>query len=130
MLMGIEACIHDGWLLLRNFRGLDKLFAYYLLTSERDALVGQGNGSVFTNLKTDILKNHRVNLPPLPEQRSIAHPGTLDDKIELNRAYERDVGGDGASLFKSVVRRVRPSTRQDGGALAPRRVPPRPSRPP
>ena len=86
MLMGIEACIHDGWLLLRNFRGLDKLFAYYLLTSERDALVGEGNGSVFTNLKTDILKNHMVNLPPLPEQRSIAHIlGTLDDKIKLNR---------------------------------------------
>jgi type I restriction enzyme S subunit len=48
MFMGIEACIHDGWLLLRNFRGLDKLYAYYLLLHERRALVEQGSGSVFT----------------------------------------------------------------------------------
>ena len=51
MFMGIEACIHDGWLLLRNFRELDKLFAYYLLLHERPALLEQGSGSVFTNLR-------------------------------------------------------------------------------
>ena len=100
--MGIYACIHDGWLLLRDFNGLDKEFCYYLLLHERENLVLQGNGSVFTNLKTDILKNHVVDIPPLSEQRAIAHIlGTLDDKIELNRQMNRTLEAMAQALFKS-----------------------------
>jgi type I restriction enzyme S subunit len=102
MFMGIEACIHDGWLLLRNFRGLDKLFAYYLLLHERTALVEKGNGSVFTNLKTEILKKHKVRVPELFEQRAIAHIlGTLDDKIEVNRRMSQTLEAMARALFKS-----------------------------
>jgi type I restriction enzyme S subunit len=100
--MGVDACIHDGWLLLRNFRGLDKGFAYYLLLHERPALVEKGSGSVFTNLKTEILKNHLVLVPPLAEQRAIAHIlGTLDDKIELNRRMNETLEATARALFKS-----------------------------
>jgi len=102
MFLAIEACIHDGWLLLRNFRGLDKLFAYYLLLHERAALVEKGSGSVFTNLKTEILKKHKVRVPPLPEQRAIAHIlGTLDDKIELNRRMSETLEAMARALFKA-----------------------------
>ncbi|MFA7437095.1 restriction endonuclease subunit S [Castellaniella sp.] len=102
MFMGIEACIHDGWMLLRNFKGLDKLFAYYLLLHERPALVQQGNGSVFTNLKTDILKNHKVKIPDIQEQRAIARIlGTLDDKIELNRKQNETLEAMARALFKA-----------------------------
>lgn len=100
--MGIEACIHDGWLLLRNLRGLDKMFAYYLLLRDRPALVEQGNGSVFTNLKTEILKNHRVKIPSLAEQKYISGIlGTLDDKIELNRKTNETLEQMAQTLFKS-----------------------------
>ena len=102
MFMGIEACIHDGWMLLRDFKGLDKRFAYYLLLHERPAIVQQGNGSVFTNLKTDILKNHVVNIPDICEQRAIAHIlGTLDDKIELNRKQNETLEAMARTLFKA-----------------------------
>lgn len=100
--MGIKACIHDGWLLLRNFRGLHKEFAYYLLLQERQKLVQLGNGSVFTNLKTEILKNHEVEIPPLAEQRRIAEIlGSLDDKIELNRKMNKTLEEMARALFKS-----------------------------
>ena len=100
--MGIEACIHDGWLLLRNFRGLDRLFAYYLLLHEREAIVGKGTGSVFTNLKTDTLKRHGVRVPRPDEQRAIAHIlGTLDDKIELNRRMNATLEAMARALFRS-----------------------------
>ena len=100
--LAIEACIHDGWLLLRKFRGLDKLFAYYMLLYERPALIEKGSGSVFTNLKTDILKQHKVCLPPFPEQRAIAHIlGTLDDKIELNRRMNETLEQMALALFKA-----------------------------
>ena len=101
-IVGIEACIHDGWLLLRNLRNLDKLFCYYLLLFERPRIVEQGSGTVFTNLKTDILKRHRVKTPPLPEQRAIAHIlGTLDDKIELNLRMNTTLEEMTQGLFKS-----------------------------
>ena len=82
--MKIRACVHDGWLLIRNIKGVDELFLYYLLLTEREALLVQGNGSIFTNLKTEILKEHIVNLPPLEEQKAIASVlSSLDDKIDL-----------------------------------------------
>jgi type I restriction enzyme S subunit len=102
MFMSIRACIHDGWLLLRNFKNVDKLFCYYLLVHERENIVRFGNGSVFTNLKTDILKNHEVNIPPFPEQRAIAHIlGSLDDKIELNRRMNETLEATARAVFKS-----------------------------
>ena len=102
MFISIEACIHDGWLLLRNFRDLDKLFCYYLLLYEKPRIVRQGTGTVFNNLKTEILKRHRVKVPPLHEQRAIAHIlGTLDDKIELNRRMNETLESMARALFKS-----------------------------
>jgi len=102
MFLKIEACIHDGWLLLRNFRGIDKLFCYYLLLHERPNIVQQGTGTIFTNLKTEILKRHRIKLPPLSEQHAIAYIlGTLDDKIELNHRMNETLEAMARALFKS-----------------------------
>ena len=100
--LGIEACIHDGWLLLRNFRGLDKQFAYYLLLTQREALIGQGNGSVFTNLKTEILKNHEVTIPPLDEQHRIAEfLGWIDERSEIIHSTNTTLEAITQALFKS-----------------------------
>jgi type I restriction enzyme S subunit len=102
MIMGINACIHDGWLLLRNIQGVDKLFCYYLLIHERPKIVRQGSGTIFTNLKTDILKKHEVKIPSLPEQRARAHIlGSLDDKIELNRRMNETLEAMARAIFKS-----------------------------
>ena len=43
-----------------------------------------------------------VSVPPLPEQRAIAHIlGTLDDKIELNRRMNKTLEAMAQALFKS-----------------------------
>ena len=100
--MQIHACVHDGWMLLRNFRGLDKWYCYYLLQTERDNLVRQGNGSVFTNLKTDILKKHEVALPPLKYQKQVAQfLRTLDERITLLRETNVTLEAIAQALFKS-----------------------------
>ena len=53
--LGVDSCIHDGWLYFPRSR-LSKVFLYLFFEKYREALVPQGNGSVFKNLKTDILR--------------------------------------------------------------------------
>jgi type I restriction enzyme S subunit len=100
-IMKIEACIHDGWLLLRNLRKIKKEFLYYLLLHERKKLVRKGNGTVFTNLKTDILKNYEIRLPPLPEQQKIAEIlGSIDDQIENLMEQNKTLEEIAKTIFK------------------------------
>jgi len=89
-------------MLLRNFKHIEKEFAYWLLLTERTKLVAQGNGSVFTNLKTDILKNHSVTIPPIETQRRIAHTlNTIDDRIALLRETNATLEAIAQAMFKS-----------------------------
>jgi len=61
-ILDIDTCIHDGWLYFPSSQ-LSNEFLYLYFKHIRDKLVSLGNGSVFTNLKTDILKNYPTYLP-------------------------------------------------------------------
>ncbi len=53
-------------------------------------------------MPTDSFDHLIVSIPPLPEQRAIAHIlGTLDDKIELNRRMNETLEAMARALFKS-----------------------------
>ena len=54
-ILDVDSCIHDGWLYFPKTE-LSKYYLYLLFKYIRTELVALGNGSVFTNLKTDILK--------------------------------------------------------------------------
>ena len=82
----------------------DSLFLYYFFNStaglhcldtiRRQVAVAGITGSDLARLE--------VTLPPLPEQRAIAHIlGTLDDKIELNRRMNETLEAMARALFKS-----------------------------
>jgi len=60
----LDACIHDGWLYFPKIDKFSKEYLYLLFLSIRQNLVGQGNGSIFTNLKIEIIKNQRIVDPP------------------------------------------------------------------
>lgn len=62
--MLIEACVHDGWLIFDDYTELPKEYIYYLLLNEREKILSLSNGSVFRNLKTDILKTYKIVVPP------------------------------------------------------------------
>ena len=54
------------------------------------------------NLNTSIMSAVPFALPPLTEQKAIAHIlGTLDDKIELNRQMNETLEATARALFKS-----------------------------
>ena len=59
-------------------------------------------GAVFDSLRCADVPNFELRVPPLPEQRAIAHIlGTLDDKIELNRRMNETLEAMARALFKS-----------------------------
>lgn len=62
-ILNIDACVHDGWLILNEFKRISKEYMYYFLLSEREGILSLSNGSVFRNLKTDILKSYKIIVP-------------------------------------------------------------------
>lgn len=75
-MLGVDSCIHDGWLYFPK-SALSNEFLYLLFKENREKFLSQGNGSVFLNLKTDILKSFKIiipnNLDELKEFNIILH---------------------------------------------------------
>ncbi|MGX7298971.1 restriction endonuclease subunit S [Enterococcus eurekensis] len=61
-ILSVESCIHDGWLYFPESE-LPNEFLYLFFQAIRPNLIQLGNGSVFTNLKTDILKKYEFYMP-------------------------------------------------------------------
>jgi type I restriction enzyme S subunit len=61
-ILDIDSCIHDGWLHFPQSK-FSKEFLYLLFKHIRPELLQMGNGSIFTNLKTDILKEYVIAIP-------------------------------------------------------------------
>ena len=86
---------------VKDFKGNDARFCYYLLKSLDLATFNAGSGVPTLN------RNHIHPLPvhvpsDVAEQRAIAHIlGSLDDKIELNRRMNRTLEDMAGAIFKS-----------------------------
>lgn len=75
-------------------------FKYYLLKSL--GMEHMNADSAVPGLNREAAHARRVRVPPLPEQRAIAHLlGTLDDKIELNRRMSETLEQMAQALFKA-----------------------------
>jgi len=82
-----------------NERALTK-FLYYAINGLD--VTPYLTGSTFPKLTKANLNNIRLIVPPLDEQRSIAHIlGTLDDKIELNHRMNETLEAIARAIFKS-----------------------------
>lgn len=61
-ILQVDTCVHDGWLHFPKSYFSNE-FLYLLFNMIRPELLIQGNGSIFTNLKTDILKEYKITVP-------------------------------------------------------------------
>src|SRR5690606_19423688 len=62
-IMKIRACVHDGWLIFNNYKELTREYILEFLLINKQDILSNSNGSVFKNLKTEILKTYRVIVP-------------------------------------------------------------------
>ncbi|WP_169239713.1 restriction endonuclease subunit S [Candidatus Roseilinea sp. NK_OTU-006] len=84
--------------------GYDQLFVRYLLLSQMPIFEAhvEDKKTTMGHVTVRDLQRIKVRVPPLPEQRAIAHIlGTLDDKIELNRRMSETLEEMARALFKA-----------------------------
>ena len=87
-------------LFVKDFHGNDERFAYYFLKAMD--FRRYNSGSAVQSLNRNHVHPIAIRIPPLPEQKAIAHIlGTLDDKIELNRRMNETLESMARALFKS-----------------------------
>ena len=88
-IMGIDGCIHDGWLLIRNTYGVfDLTFLCHLLGTPQ--MLSQyrslAAGSTVNNLNKELVGNTYVTIPSITEQRVLgAYSEQLDNLITLHQ---------------------------------------------
>jgi type I restriction enzyme, S subunit len=101
----VDCCIHDGFLAITDIKDdCDQEYLYEVFSSLGGQLDASAtHGGVFTNLTTSILKEFRLRLPPLPEQRRIA--AVLDAWDTAIATAERLVGAK-RSAFEGLVHRL------------------------
>lgn len=100
-IMNITGCVHDGWLIIDDYNGVLKEYMYYKFIDIRRILSNQANGSVFMNLKTDIVKDFPIKVPSIREQEKIvALLENIDEKNECNNKICANLEAQAQALFK------------------------------
>lgn len=105
-----NGCIHDGWLVLKQYQSnLQCDFLYYLLSSPfvQKQFQQSAQGSTVRNLNTQRVAKIIVPIPPLPEQKRIVEKlDVLQSKTqELEKIYTQKLA-DLEELKQSVLQQA------------------------
>ena len=105
-IMGIDGCIHDGWLLIRNTYGVfDLTFLCHLLGTPQ--MLSQyrslAAGSTVNNLNKELVGNTVVTIPSITEQRVLGdYLEQLDNLITLHQRKCISFTGRAGRLISTV----------------------------
>jgi len=103
-IMGIEGCIHDGWLVIKNKNNVfDLKFLCHMLSTEY--LFNQykmfAAGSTVNNLNKELVGNASVRFPKMLEQKKIGqYLESLDHLITLHQLEPFQL------IFKAIAYRI------------------------
>lgn len=86
---------------LRTNKNASNTFLYYLLLFYQDEIKNFNRGTSQPSIKKTDLFNLAIQIPPLQEQKAIAHIlSTLDDKIEVNNQINKTLENMAQAIFK------------------------------
>ncbi|EAI0664686.1 restriction endonuclease subunit S [Campylobacter upsaliensis] len=87
-ILGIDACTNQACCVLCESKYLNTRFVFYYFIAKRQDLISMAYGGGQPNISQDIIKNFKIPLPPLQEQKEIAE--FLDKKCEkINSVIEK-----------------------------------------
>ena len=102
-ILGIDGCIHDGWLVLHdNNNTFSKDYLYYVLSSPimYSNFTQLAVGGVVNNLNSNIVREVVVAIPPLSTQLSIVSElDKINELIRLKKEQLKDYDNLAQSIF-------------------------------
>ena len=105
-----NGCIHDGWLVLRDYQNsLIIDYFYYLLISAHDQnqFRTKAQGSTVSNLNTDRVADVNIAFPPLSEQQSIVdYLDSAFAKIDAMKANAEKNLNEAKALFQASLKEM------------------------
>ena len=103
--LGRDMCLHDGFLYFTNIKEdiININFLYYWFLYNRNIIVNQANGSVFKNLKKDIVENFEMIVPNMEKQLKIVEIlDNINNKIELNNEINNNLSEQIKSIYDEI----------------------------
>ena len=102
-ILGINGCVHDGWLIMSDFKeSFNELYLYYALRSDdvQYQFSGKVNGATVKNLNSDLVKNTYIKVPPMEIQKQFASfvEQTDKSKVVVQKALD-----EAQTLFDSLM---------------------------
>jgi type I restriction enzyme S subunit len=96
-------CIGRGLAAINGRDSLDNWFLFYLLIFAKQRLEQKSTGSTFKSINKGVLRDFLIPLPPLPEQRRIAHVlSTIQEAI----AAQEDLIAAARETKRSLMQRL------------------------
>ena len=104
--LGKDMCLHDGFLYFTNINEniININFLYYWFLYNRNLIINQANGSVFQNLKKDIVENFEIKVPDINIQlKIIIILDNINSKIELNNEINNNLYEMSLNIFNDFL---------------------------
>ena len=110
--LGEDMCLHDGFLYFENLNekklNIEFLYCWFLLN--RNYIINQANGTVFRNLKKEIIENLSISLPDIKIQNKIVKIyNSILDKIIINNKINDNLYKLGGNLFNKISKNLNES---------------------